>query len=528
MHEQNIYKQAAKLLAFTVLAIALCKVTDGYFTAVIATAGVLCAFANQLGWALVVFVLMPFFVILNPVLLPKGNPIVAYSLRFAPLLIGVILALRGASRQGHHRLPFLGILPFLLAAVVSSIDGWAPTISFLKLINFIVFLLGIWFGVQNLQYRPKDVFLLRSFFFSLSTLLVFGSMAVMPFPSISYATSIGHIVREQGLEQANDVFMQMQLDGAKTLFCGITNHSQVLASLLVCALIWILCDMLFVERRFSLGHVILLVFTFPLLYMTRSRVALISSVFAGCVVMLYTSRRVQLPIVIRRHLGHGMLIGGVSVVLLAVMVQLWGGRMSEWIRKTNDLAADRRTLGEALTESRMGLMEYSLYEFRRNPLIGSGFQVAEYTQDKVRETKGLVLSASIEKGLLPLMVLGETGILGSTFFLMFLFSFYATCARRQYYITISMFSVFLMTNMGEATFFSPGGNGGILWMICVVGGFTLDTLLLYRKNIFEAWEQMGIQMAVPVWEEVEDASGRRRVVESRREVKRYGMKKDGV
>lgn len=480
---------------------------------------------NQLGWALVIFVLMPFFVILNPVLFPKENSVVSYSLRFAPLLIGMILALRGASRQGHHRLPFLGMVPFLMAAVVSSIDGWAPTISALKLVNFVMFLFGIWFGTQNLQHRPKDVFLLRSFFLALAVLLVFGSIAAMPFPSVAYATSLRYALEEGGVELANDVFAELQADKMNTLFCGITNHSQALAPLLVCAFIWTLCDMLFAERRFRLGHVLVLGFALPLLYLTRSRVALVSFVFAGCVVLFYTAQKIQVPPSVRRRLQHGMLVSVVGVILLAVISQIRTGAMSGWIRKTNDIAADRRTLREALTESRKGLMEYSLWEFSRKPLIGSGFQVAEYTRDVVEENKGrLVISASIEKGILPVMVLGETGILGLTLFLLFLVSFFGTCARRQYYITISMFSVFLMTNMGEATFFSPGGIGGILWMICVVGGFTLDTLLLYRKNILTAWQQMGIQVAAPVWEEVEDLSGRRRMVESHREVKRYGLK----
>ena len=527
MHEQNIYKKSAILLLLTVLAIALCRVTNGYFTPVIALIGVLCAFANQLGWALVIFVLMPFFVILNPLLFPKENVVVGYSLRFAPLLIGFILALRGASREGHHRLPFFWIIPFLMAAVISSIDGWAPFVSFLKLVNFVMFLFGIWFGTQNLQHRPKDVFLLRCFFFALSALLVLGSIAVMPVPSIAYGTSLRYAMAEGGVELANDKFLELQAKGAKTLFCGITNHSQALAPLLVCTLIWTLCDMLFVERRFRWGHVLLLGLTLPLLYLTRSRVALVSFLFAGCIVVFYTARRIRLPPLVRRHLGHGMLVAGGGVVILAVIAQIRGGILSEWIRKTSDVEADKRTLSEALTASRKGLMEYSLYEFRRSPFVGSGFQVAEYTQDYIQGTKGLVISASVEKGVLPVMVLGETGILGSVLFLLFIFTFYGICARHQYYITISMFSVFLMTNMGEATFFSPGGTGGILWMICVVGGFSLDTFLLYRQNILNAWEEMGIQMAAPAWEEVEDRSGRRRVVESRREVKRYGLKDRG-
>ena len=156
-----------------------------------------------------------------------------------------------------------------------------------------------------------------------------------------------------------------------------------------------------------------------------------------------------------------------------------------------------------------------MYEFRRNPLFGSGFQVAEYTRDIVRENKGFILSAPIEKGVLPVMVLGETGILGEFCFLIFLASFYGACVRRKYIVTSTLFTVFFVTNLAEATMFSPGGIGGILWMISVVGGFTVDTYLLYRQQMEKQWSAIGFQMA-PAFEMVEDASGRKRLVESRR------------
>ncbi len=63
-----------------------------------------------------------------------------------------------------------------------------------------------------------------------------------------------------------------------------------------------------------------------------------------------------------------------------------------------------------------------------------------------------------------------------------------------------------------------------MWMICVVGGFTIDTFIIHRTKIERSWQDMGIQMAAPMWEEVEDASGRKRLVESTRRVRRYGMK----
>ena len=123
-----------------------------------------------------------------------------------------------------------------------------------------------------------------------------------------------------------------------------------------------------------------------------------------------------------------------------------------------------------------------------------------------------------------MMVLGETGIVGEMCFLIFLVAFYGTCARRKYTVTIALFTVLLVTNMAEATFFSPGGIGGILWMLGVVGGFTIDTYLLYRQQLEQQWAAMGFEMAVPAYAMVEDRSGRRRMVEDERGVKRYGVK----
>ena len=279
--------------------------------------------------------------------------------------------------------------------------------------------------------------------------------------------------------------------------------------------------MLLLERRFRWLHLAIIAFALPLTYMTRSRVGLVSLISAFVAGGFYAARKVDLPGRVKAHLNNGLLLGMVILLLGAVVIQIRGGYMSQWIRKTSDVSGDRRSLGEALTSSRFGLMDNSMYEFRRNPLLGSGFQVAEYTQDLVRGNKGLILTAPVEKGVLPVMVLGETGILGEICFVIFLVSFYGTCVLRKYMVTLALFTVFFVTNLGEATMFSPGGIGGILWMISVVGGFTIDTYLLYRQQMEQQWGGIGFQM-MPAFELVEDSSGRKRMVESRHEVKRYG------
>ena len=458
--DTDIYKLTFRMVIFTVFAIGLCRLSRGYIMPVYTLIGVCLAFANNLGWALVFFVMMPFFAILSPGITGATSAVWGASIRFGPLLIGLILAMRGASRQGRHKLPLIGIVPFIMAAIISSVDGWAPSVSLIKLANFCVFLFGIWFGTQNLQERPKDVLTLRSFFLALACLLVFGSIPTIAVPSIGYATSLRWTIEHEGMEMAEEFLQQLQLEGGVSLFGGITNHSQTLAPLLALTVGWVLCDMLLLERRFRWLHLSIIIFALPLTYMTRSRVGLISIVTALFMGAFYAARKVQLPERLRAYLRQGVMVGGGLLVVAVIISQLTTGAMSRWMRKTGEGQEDDRSLGEAMTSSRMGLIEESLYEFKRKPLIGSGFQVAEYTRDLVAVSKGFILSAPIEKGVAPVMVLGETGILGEACFLIFIFSFCGACLRRKYIVTLSLFTVMLVTNMGEATIFSPGGTGG--------------------------------------------------------------------
>ena len=510
--DTNIYKATLRMFFFVCLMIGLCRLTRGYIMPIYTLVGVCCAFGNHLGWALVFYVMMPFFVILNPALVGNESSLYGLSIRLGPLLIGLILAMQGASREGQHRLPLFGIVPFLMAAAISSVDGWAPSISFAKLVNFSVFILGIWFGTQNLQQRPKDVLLLRSYYLAMATLLVFGSVVTIAIPSIGYATSLSMALREGGVELAKETLRRMQADSMMTLFCGITNHSQALATLLPMAVGFALSDMLLLERRFRWLHLGIVVLALPLTYMTRSRIGLVSMVAALYMCAIYAARNIQLPAYLRARLNRGIMVGGGVLVGVVIVSQLTTGSMSRWMRKTEGTEEDRRSLGEAMTSSRMGLLEQSLYEFRRNPLFGSGFQVDENTPELVKSSRGLIISAPIEKGVAPVMVLGETGIFGEACFIIFLATFYGSCVRRKYVVTLSLFTIFFVSNMGEATIFSPGGGGGVMWMMSTVGGFALDTCVLYFRQGEQPWMMKGTPIAPYAFEMVEDRSGRRRMV----------------
>ena len=484
MLKDPFYKSAFKALAFIVLYVAASRFTYGGVPLLLVLFGCAAAFSGKSGRAICCYILLPFTININPVILPKDGFLWPIALRFGTLALAIALCFSASRRHGANRLPFFGIVPFLMSACVGSATGWLPMVSYMKLVNYFFFLLGIWVGTQNLQDRPKDLALLRATLFAMTAFIILGSVAVMPFRGISFATSLQGYLREGGAAAADAAFQDIVRGGGNVLFCGITNHSQALSPILALSFAWLLCDMLFVEKRIRLPHVALILLAMPMLYMTRSRVAFVTLASSLALIYFYAIRKIPIAHAVKRKLGAGMLLFIAATVAVLAVMEVRDNTVSKWLRKTQDVEVDaqQRSLTEAMTSSRQGLMEYSMYEFRRNPLWGSGFQVAVYNRDMVKG-QGLVLTASIEKGVLPMMVLGETGIVGAVLFAFFLISFYATATRRRLYVTITMFTLLLASNMGEATFFSPGGIGSVLWILTVVGGFVIDTLLLHQRRL---------------------------------------------
>ena len=241
-----------------------------------------------------------------------------------------------------------------------------------------------------------------------------------------------------------------------------------------------------VEKRWNPLHVVLLIPIPVICYMTRARIGLLSlavAVFANvllCLPHAKLSRRTK-----TRFYGAVILLL-FALLSTALVSEFTNHTISRWVRKTDDISSDDRTLGDALTKSRQGTIATNLRDFRRNRLFGSGFQVAQKMQNQKGSSSSL-FSAPIEKGLLPLMVLGESGLVGAGLFLLFLVVFFSTCRQKRYTATAVLFIVFLTTNLAEATFFSPAGGGGVYWSLMVVGGFTIDmAVVASRQSIPEA------------------------------------------
>lgn len=471
------YRSAIKIVGYIVLALVLGRLTYNAFLVLMVMMGVFYSFSGKPAKAMLQYALFPLFAVLNSFVFPRSG-LYLLAARIGTLMMAFALMIAVSSRRGNGP-PFGVLYLYLVIAVFCSAFGYAPMVSYLKIINVSFFIGGIVVGLRCVSNRLDELRLLRATMMAISMFVIIGSLMTLPFPNVAYYTSLdSFVVSEEGLEAATEAMMQKSIH----LFGGMLNQSQALSPIVALLSGWLFCDMLFVERRATLIHIGMLAIAPFMLYMTRSRTGLLAYAVMLVMVMVYCAKKIHISERLKAKVRPAIQFMAVLMVVGAVVSEIRNGTITKWIMKGNEEDAKMGMI-EGFTQSRMGKVEENMYDFKRNPLLGSGFQVDRFSAQTVKSRKGGfgVFSAPVEKSVVPLMVLGETGILGAFFFLAFLISFYGACIRRRYIITLSLFTVFLATNMAEATIFSPAGAGGIEWIISVVGGFTLDRLVMIER-----------------------------------------------
>lgn len=476
MYQNSVYKLTAQILGIFVAVVLFGRFTWSYGFAVIALAAIYFAMIERPGPLILCAVFLHFIVMANPIVVLRLSVFTSIS-RYTVLLIEALLIFIGMKRSGKDVLPLVALLLYLVVAVISSIAGYMPLISFFKLFSFTLFLLSIYIGTKNLSFKTQDCMIVRAGILALAIIIIFGSLLTLPFPAIAYYTSLRGAVRSYGMDYAASLLAS---NNSVTLFTGITIHSQFLGPVLACIGTWLLCDMLLVEKRLSLLHILLILPLPVMLYMTRARIGLLSMVIGLVLVYFYLIPRGKFDKRTSVGVLSFMFLLLLSIVIVGTVLELRGGYLSKWVRKTEDVKSDSREFVTAVTDSRQGVISECMKDFEKNRILGKGFQVMERHPEMYRNKRITIFSAPIEKGVLPIMILGETGIIGLIAFVLFVIHFLIKCGSRDYLATITCFCVFLGTNMAEATFFSPGGGGGVFWQICIVGGFIID--MVYRNQ----------------------------------------------
>lgn len=480
MFKNPLTKSVFIRVAIIAVLFALCYFTTGYGIIGVVLYGLYAIIRKKPEQVLFVFFFMPFLCMVNPYLFPRDENF-SRIVRVAIPLISVFMFINmGNTAKRGIMLPLQSLYFYIIIAFVSSMEGYAPLISYLKILNFVFYIMGLYLLSGSISNNKDALFDCRALFIAYSVVVVFGAIATLPFPSIAYYTSLRGMISEAGLEFADAYYDAT--NGRMSLFSGFTVHSQYLGPLLAFVFAFIASDMLFCEKKVNYLHIFILAPIPILIYMTRARVGVLTFLVYLTVLAFYLIKTVDLGKRTRQHLINLLIVAIFVFTALCVKYEYEKGAISSLVRKTNQNDKDSRSLVDAATSSRIGLVYESLDDYKKRPLLGMGFQVVESHKQKLKQSYLSYFSAPIEKGVLPIMILGETGIIGAVAFCYFLYLFITKCKQNKLFATITAMLVFLASNMAEAVFFSPGGGGGVFWIFSVVAGFVIDNYIRINNS----------------------------------------------
>jgi len=354
--------------------------------------------------------------------------------RYAVLLAGVVsVALRGGFLR-LDRFTFFTIVLGLFFIGHAVVFSPIPDVSILKALNWMlamVTLLAAWEGLDAVQRDELQRWL-------------FGYMLAVGILSLPFIAvpGIGYLRNGSG-------------------FQGILNHPQAFGPTmaLLGALVF---GRLLAQRRPPLRLAVLALGCLILVMMSEARtagVALLLSVTSSLVlVRVLSGRKIRsIAPALRSKRLAGLALAGL-IAAVAAGSQL-SGAVNHYITKSG--RAQVGGLAEAYYASRGMLMLQMIDNIKDKPWTGSGFGIASdpFSMDVSRDPiLGLPVSASVEKGVVPLVILEEVGIPGFALAVIWVWVLVRRAAVNGM-PTLVVATTALLMNMGEAVLFSPGGMG---------------------------------------------------------------------
>ena len=474
-------KKALWVLVLILIAIAGCRVTNGGFAALVGFATIISITKRRYGVAGVGIGILALLQVTTSALIGAGFHMLIVKLMFC-LIAPVFLMVPRLKRPSMLVLPLGGLFVYLIYMVLPSALGWFPMISYLKIALVLAYLSALYFCAKAAQYDITEMEWLRAGLLAICMFVILGSLVTIAMPSVGYSMQISKLQMWDANATAMDIG---QKAGSVSLFSGVLFHSQCLAPIVAIAVGCVLCDMLFVEKKLRLLHLITIGASPVLLYMTRSRTGLVALFVELMFLWIWGIHRAPISHKIRRIVGSTMsvLIGLLAIAL--IVLQIRQGTLTKWINKSEDSRAEVTV--ESVMFSRMGKVEQNLDEFKENPVIGKGFQTSPLHPVMYQQGLITIFSAPIEKSIVPLVVLAEGGVIGAVIFLTFFVTFCVQCFRRRQLALLTIFLGMMASNLSEATCFSVSGTGGLLWALTLFGGLAVD----YWTKVFNSQVKQG-------------------------------------
>lgn len=247
-------------------------------------------------------------------------------------------------------------------------------------------------------------------------------------------------------------------------FQGILVHPQTFALFLAPGLAWLIGRSFFSSQPTHALLYAIFALTLVFVFLTRARTAIVAIIAALILIsLIITFSKRSWRMVFRRWLSHPLSFGVVLIGMVSLFFTASSGIATEFFMKGEEAAG----FDEAFEKSRGFIIAESWQNFVNHPFFGIGFGVsfADYFAPVIEPVTGLPLSAATEKGLLPVVILEETGIVGAVFFLPLLFVLIRRgLSHRDMAVPLMLLTCFFV-NIGEMVFFSMGAMGLYLWLL---------------------------------------------------------------
>ena len=235
-------------------------------------------------------------------------------------------------------------------------------------------------------------------------------------------------------------------------FQGVLNHPNLFAVLLSMGLIVIMVSLYKDSSKFNLNILILVVGLYELV-LSNSRTAVISFLVIMLIFFLLIKIKLYKKVLI-------ILIGTILIVS-AFMVPIFQSKIMEFIEKGQ--SSDKVLL------SRYGQINNFEISLREYPLFGNGFGIP------INNTSLSLNNYTFEAGNIIFGLIIFTGIVGLVIYAVYLISI-IFIAKKPFRVTITLFLITILVNMGEMIMFSSTNVGlicYILWGIYLKeGAFT--------------------------------------------------------
>lgn len=274
------------------------------------------------------------------------------------------------------------------------------------------------------------------------------------------------------------LFTSIGYMGHTKMFMGVLVHAQNFGPAMALLAVIFFAAWL-TRKQLKLWTISVLALCGAWVFLSQARIAVFAFVGGiGLASMLYPLQRlVSLRSTEEKiRLRRVLLIGAACMAAAVLIGPTLFEKTDEFIKKGRK---DAESLSDTALASRGFLIEKMRWNIREKPSTGIGFGVPSDEEDRDRVTRdpilGLAISAPVEKGVMPVAAIEELGIpLASVLFLWM--GYLGVRAARGGFLPLAVFLAAMLTNVAEATFFSPGAMGGLILILVTWAATSPDRL----------------------------------------------------